>query len=594
MLEGRGCVTEPAATGIDRGGHRRWAWDVVLLVAMAGWLVGIRAAHSSLVDPDESRSALVCRLMAERGDWLAPHLPVEFRCDYPGYPVEGDQVAYWDKPPLFFWLGAAAMQILGPTALAVRLPSALSHLATVLLVYAVGRRLWGRWPGLLAGAIVAVVPLTLVMAHVARMEALLLALVTLAMWAALRLLTDRPRSWTWTVILYGAVGLGLLTKGPVAAAIPAAAVGLTIVLTGRWRDVARIRPIAGSLIALVIAAPWFLYMAHRYPAGVGGSGGYLHDFFLLQNLARATTDAFGHHQVPGMLLGLLLLGLMPWTVFLPGALGRLAPFGWRARREAPAVVLLLVWAALVVGVFSASRTQLPHYVAPAVPPLALLIGAYVAERTRPGDRDRLFAVGLWITTGAAAAGLVALVIALKCLGRWHVYYTPVVVLIAAVTVAGAVAIARGRRDFAVHLISVGMVVVMTFVLAADPFDIYARNTTRLEWRLIRKQRRPGDRVVAYPHTPYSLAWYAWPERVAWPAVEPGASGVDASLPRLVAWLNEPQRTFCVIQGKGAVAAVQQNARWPVRIAMKRPAHTVLVTEPGADAALAPQGEPHGR
>lgn len=577
---------EAAPRGTDAG--PQWRWEVLGLLLLGGWLAWVHSARAGLVDPDEARSALVARLIVERGDWLALHLPAVFHHDYPAYPREGDLFAYWDKPPLFFWLVALAIKILGPTGLAVRLPAALAHVATVLMAYAAGRRLWGRQAGLLAGAVMAVVPLSVVMAHVARMEALLAALMTAMLVAVLRLLGDRPKSWTWTLVLYIAAGLGLLTKGPVAVVLPAAAVGIALLVCGRLRDLGRLRPLAGLAILIAVAAPWFVYAHFRYPPGTEG-GGFTHVFFISQHLARATTGQFGHRQVPGMLVGVFLGGFLPWTVFLPAMFLDLVRSGWRERRERPAVVLLLVWSAVVIGAFSLSHTQLPHYVLPAMPPMAILMGKYLADRIRPEDRDRLFRVGLWVTVVAGVGVMIGFVAALKHMDLWHSRYWWVVAAVAGVLAAGVVALVRRRRPTSVALIVTTVAILMTFVFSADPFAIYSEYTTRFEAHMLGESVRPGDRVIAFPYTPYSLAWYLWPQEVRWPATVVESQEVP-SLPALVEQLNQPRRTFVVLQKKATVKILQEQVRWPMEILSQRSQHTLLLVKapPGA------REKPHGR
>ena len=99
--------------------------DVVGLLLVCVFLSTV-CLGAPLVDPDEPRTAIVARLMVDRGDWLSPHLPAAFHNHYPHDPIEGDLLAYWDKPPLFFWLAALGMKVLGPSALAARLPAAAS------------------------------------------------------------------------------------------------------------------------------------------------------------------------------------------------------------------------------------------------------------------------------------------------------------------------------------------------------------------------------------------------------------------------------------------------------------------------------------
>jgi 4-amino-4-deoxy-L-arabinose transferase-like glycosyltransferase len=589
-----------SAEAVQRGpagpfaGARGRALDLVLLAVLAGWLASVHAAHPALVDPDEPRSAIIARLMVERGDWLAPHLPAVFHHNYPRYPMEGDLFAYWDKPPLFFWLAGLAMKALGPTALAARLPSLLAHVATALLAYAAGSWLRGRAAGLLAGAVMAVAPLALVIAHVARMEAILAALMAAMLLAVLRLLGDRPRSWGWALVLYGAAGLGLLAKGPVAVALPAAAVAFTLTVCGRWRDLGRLRPVSGAAIMLLVAAPWYIYMHMRYPPAADGGGGFLWEFFVAQHVLRATTEEYGHRHVPGYLLGMLLLGFAPWTVLLPGLCLRLLRVRRRAsqkwstllvalrapRADRTALVLLAAWAAVVVLAFSLSKTQLPHYVTPALAPLAVLVGLYLADRIAAGERDRLFRVGLWVTVLLGIGTLAALVGGLMYNGMWRPPYWGFAAVIAGTLAAGVVTVVRRERARAIVLLVAGMVFFMTFIFSADPFDIYASYSTELEARRLKRILEPGDRVVAFPYTPYSLAWRLWPREVPYPVAQ-GTPHEEPSLLGLIAMLNEPRRTYCVLQKKAMLEVLQREVRWPIQVLMRRPRHILIMTEPPA-------------
>jgi 4-amino-4-deoxy-L-arabinose transferase-like glycosyltransferase len=564
--------------------------EVLGLVLLAGWLVGVHLAHPAMLDPDEPRTAIIMRLMAERGDWLVPRLPQVFHCDYPHDPLEGDTFAYWDKPPLGFWLGAAAMKVFGPTALAARLPTGLAHVATVLLVYLAGRSLaglataspWRAGPraGFLAGAIMATAPLSLVIAHLARVDALLVALMTAMLVAVLRLVGGTARPWIWTLVLYVAAGLGLLTKGLEAVAIPALAVFATAAITGRWRDLARLRPLAGAAICLAIALPWFLSMHLRYPVAADGQGpGFLYEFFVRQHFGRATTGEFGHAgHVPGYLLGAMLLGFLPWTIFLPGACVEAGRAAWRQRREHPAIVLLMAWALVVLVLFSLSKTSMVHYVAPAFPALAVLAGVYLSGRIGAPEAGGWFRLGLAVTLALGAAVVAGTVIYLVRSDLWHKVFAWGVAIPAGIAVAGAVCVLRRRYSGAVALLVAGVVVVETFILTADPFQVYRVNTTRLEAGIIRKTLRPDDALIAYPYTPYSLAWYFWPREIPYPAVG-GPGSEQPSFPALVEALNQPQRTFCVLQKRSVLDALRPQVGRPIRVLSEMHDHTLIVTEP---------------
>ena len=571
----------------------------------------VHLAGAGLIEPDEPRTAIVARLMAERGDWLVPHLPAVFHHDYPHDPVEGDLVAYWDKPPLYFWLAAAAMKALGPTALAARLPAALAFVATVLLVYAAGRSLGGApsrpgravpgRAGLWAGLVMATSPLALAMAHVARMDALLVALMAAMLVAVLRLMDGTARPWAWTVALYVAAGLGLLAKGPEAVALPAVAVVVTAAVTGRWRDLSRLRPLAGAAIGLAVAAPWYIYMHMRYPASAdGSSAGFLYEFLVRQHFGRAMSGEFGHTLPPGTFVGILAAGFLPWTVFLPGACARVARGGWREFRASPAAVLLVAWPIVVLVAFSLSRTQLPHYIAPAFPPLAILTGLYLDERLRSGDGGspqatrrggRWFRSGLAITTGLGVLFVVGAAVVLPRLGLWQAGHAWWVAGIAVLMVAGAAAVWRRRHAVALGLVVAGMAAIATFAFAADPFGIYRALSPRDPILAMKKQMRPGDAVIAYPHRAYGFVWYLWGEPVLYPTPG-GGPAEEPSEDVLVAELNRPRRTFCMIQRRAMIDSFRPRVRWPIRLVSDaKSRYTLIVTEPGADDSPPPKEEP---
>src|SRR5262245_47829876 len=137
-------------------------------------LVGLAALYLSgafllpLQEPDEGRYGDIAASMARTGDWLTPRL---------------NGIRYYEKPPLYFWLGAAAVAVLGPTETAVRLPSVLACLATVLLLMNWGRRAAGPKGELLAGAMGGTIPLFALFAHMAMVDLVLIFLTTLALYS---------------------------------------------------------------------------------------------------------------------------------------------------------------------------------------------------------------------------------------------------------------------------------------------------------------------------------------------------------------------------------------------------------------------------
>ncbi len=294
------------------------------------------------------------RGMVESGDWLVPR--------YQGQ-------AFFDKPVLTYWLMAASMGVLGPTTAAARLVPVLAALALVLATAWLGTLLFDRRSALAGALVLASTPAFLSFARMA-MSDMLLALTTTAS-AALALRAYRAQPPPWLAPALGAVlGLGFLTKGPVALAVAGLALALIL-----WRE--RTRPLPFGAAGLTLAAAAFAVLGRGWFALVFVRGGAepLVYFFLRENLERFAGETYDAGRPLWFYLPAYLAEGLPWSCFLPLALVRLlrgdAGDGAGAR-------WLALWAALVVALLSLSRGKIDYYLLPVYPPLSLLVGRYLA------------------------------------------------------------------------------------------------------------------------------------------------------------------------------------------------------------------------
>ena len=232
-------------------------------------------------------------------------------------------------------------------------------------------------------------------------------------------------------------------------------------------------------------------------------------------------------------------------------------------------MLLFAWAIVTLGAFSLSKTQLPHYVVPVVPPLAILVGAYLAERSASPERNRLFAFGLAVTTVMGAGALAILVWALWRWDTWRGPYAIIVAAIVGVLAMGTVAIVRNKWLSAVALLVLGSAGLAAFIFLADPLRLSQKLTTRQEARVILRNLRPGDRLISYPYTPYSLAWYLWPREMVNPPNE------DA----LAAEISRPVRTLCILHKKAVLPRLLPKIRWPTTLLTQPPNRAVVLSDP---------------
>jgi 4-amino-4-deoxy-L-arabinose transferase-like glycosyltransferase len=340
------------------------ALSLGLLLFAAAVLFFTGLGRLPLLEPDEGRNAEVGREMLVSGDGITPH--------YDGF-------AYLDKPAVFFWMVAASFKAFGVSEAAARLPSALMAVATMLLVWFLGHRMFGNAAGLRAGLVFAVSPLALALGREVIFDMTLTFLVTAAM-VAFWLAEEKDFRGPWLhALMFAAMGVAVITKGFVGILIPLIAILSYESARGRWRAWLRLRWGWGALIFLAAALPWFIAVSMRNP-----------DFpryaFWNESLKRFSTGAA--HRGGGIFyyIPVFLGGFFPWSLFLL-LVGWNRLRRWRELKQEAGrpVLFLLCWAAWVFALFSISHSKLPTYFLPAIVPLSILAGWVWQEVGKPGQ-----------------------------------------------------------------------------------------------------------------------------------------------------------------------------------------------------------------
>jgi 4-amino-4-deoxy-L-arabinose transferase-like glycosyltransferase len=482
----------------NRAGH------YALLAAVWALLCLPNLGGPSLWDIDEGNNAEAAHEMFCSGNLIVPTFNGQLR---------------EDKPALLYWLQGAAYSACGVNEFAARLPSAVAALLTVLATYELGRRLFGKGAGLLAGLVLASAALFCASAHFANPDALLNAFTALSMlffWLAY------TRGGAWLAVVGVTSGLAVLAKGPVGAVLPGA-VALAFLL---WRREPRrlwdVGWLWGSLTFLLVAAPWYVWV------GLETKGQWLVGFLGRHNLQRFRGPLEGHGGPFWYYLPVLITGLAPWSVFL----GPACWYAWkRLRRRSgdgsgppagdarPALQYLLCWAGVYFVFFSLARTKLPNYVLPLYPAAALLTGYFLDHWRRgllvlPAWAIRtclvcLALMGVGATVGLLVGGGVIDVAAMRGrslpgLERWAG--------MGGVLLAGALAgdwcLRRGRRGGVIAAVA-GSAVLFTAPLAAwgvAAVDRY-KAPRELAGALPADQQFRDVRVGAFNYFQPSLVFY---------------------------------------------------------------------------------------
>jgi 4-amino-4-deoxy-L-arabinose transferase-like glycosyltransferase len=468
---------------------------LLLLLVLAGCLFCAGLGSLPLLEPDEGRNAEVGREMLASGDWITPH--------YNGLP-------YLDKPAVFFCLVASSFKLAGLHEWSARAPSALMGLCLLVLSWFLARRMFGDSTAMRAGVVIATAPLVIVFSRLVIFDMTLAFLTTLAMvsfWFAEAAEFRRPRL---DILMFLAMGLATITKGPVGFLLPLLSITAYQALRGKLGELKRLRWGPGGAVFLAVVLPWFISISIRYP-----------DFpryaLLEESLARFAGGLV--HRKGGLLyyFPVYLAGFFPWSIFLLWA-------GWSRHKRWREFGLgsfspnlyLLTWSVATFAFFSLSRSQLPGYFLPGVVPLGILMAKAWDDVGSP----RATQCPDWLTAGFATLLGVGLIVAvcsqLAIFSSPHshlaaklpatvfamlkpsILYTGLILAALAVMGRNIAGRARGRSLSLAAFVLLALTAPMLLVRWIAPLRIYAETNS---------SRRLADTILASPERAMPIYGY---------------------------------------------------------------------------------------
>lgn len=385
------------------------SYSPLLLVLVGSLIFLFNLGGANLWDDDEPKNASCGREMYERGDWVVPTFNEELRSH---------------KPILLYWAMIASYSLFGVSEFSARLPSVIASLGTVFLCFQIGRLLYDRATGFMAGLLLCSGLMFAVLSRAATPDAVLILCTTSAFYCFVFAVSklrggsfnsqenssvvgfDQQQLPLWPAVgMYACMGLAVLAKGPIGVLLPMTVIGLyalTIPRKGEspstsglslgqklWSLVSSrfapahllrvstgLRCWMGAAVVIAVAMPWYIAVSFAT------EGEWLSGFIGTHNVHRFLHPMEGHGGPVFYYIIAILAGFFPGSCFLPVAVVKAVQDQRQAKGESTSHAFLLSWIGTYLVFFSLAATKLPNYIVPCFPALAVITGFWLVQAVR--------------------------------------------------------------------------------------------------------------------------------------------------------------------------------------------------------------------
>ena len=319
-----------------------------------------------LIDIDAAQYASMSREMASTGNYLQL------------YDLGKD---YLDKPPLLFWLSSISIQLFGVHDWAYRLPSILCLGLVLWSVYRFTLLYYNQLTAQLSVLVLASSQAFILMAHDVRCDTMLMGFVMFSIWKLAA--WYQSNAWKHFVMAFIGIGLGMLTKGPIAIVVPGVSFAIHFLLQRNWKQFFRWEYIIGIVIVGILLIPMSIGLYTQFDLhpgkiihGVPIKSG-LRFYYWTQSFGRYTGEnVFNEMNHFTFLLENMLWSFLPWIFIFLMALVISIKDLIKAKCKLQNHQEFIAAGGFIATYFMLARSQaqLPHYIF-VVLPLAAIVTA---------------------------------------------------------------------------------------------------------------------------------------------------------------------------------------------------------------------------
>jgi len=418
--------------------------------------------------------------------------------NYINLTVHGD--AYDQKPPMLFWLGALGFAIGGISNFWFKLPFLLLVFAGFYWAYRLGKSLYNARVGILTAVFLAFSTMYTLYSMDIHADTPLQAFITLALWQLFDFIkTGKLKNWFWG---FGAVGLAMLSKGPIGAAIPAFAVVGHIILKKDFRRLTDWHWYAGVVLAFLVASPALIGLMNQF----GWEG--IRFFFWENNVGRFTGTYIQAKNDPFFYLHNLAYLFLPWVLlFFISVYKEFTQLFSKRFKAGEYFTFSGIW--VFFFIISTSSNQAPNYIFAIFPLIAVVTAKWTDIALENQQKlAKLFTgvqyfvvVLIWLMV----AGLVFYLFPKPALFFWFVACFSIAVTI-------FVIIKTKEPLFRLILPSLLAFSVLMLLLNSHVFPyIFSHQAPPAAARYFTAHAQPGDKLYNYKYPQYELFFYSEPQ-----------------------------------------------------------------------------------